>query len=141
MLFVNADIIILDSELEMKFIRASGPGGQNVNKVASAVQLRFSLGKNRSLLDDVKARLRKLSGKKLTGDDEVIIEAKRFRSQEMNREDALSRLRTLILKALETPKKRKKSKPSLRKKEERLKEKHLRSGLKKRRQAPSHEED
>lgn len=106
MLQVTPKLAIPRSELIINFIRASGPGGQNVNKVATAVQLRFNVRGSTSLSPEIKARLGKLAGKKMTVDGELIIEAKRFRLQEQNRFDAEQRLVSLVRKALVKPKRR-----------------------------------
>ena len=111
------------SEIVISFIHASGPGGQNVNKVATAVQLRFDV-LNTSLLDDqIKKRLTKLAGKRMTGEGVLVIEAKRYSSQEKNRQDALERLEHLIEKAALAPVKRHPTRPSLAAKVERLEKK------------------
>lgn len=102
-----------EGELQFTFIRASGPGGQNVNKVASSVQLRFDVCNSPSLVSDVKERLTKLAGRRMTDEGILIIEAKRYRTQEQNRFDATQRLITLIDKALEKPKVRRATRPSL----------------------------
>ena len=105
-------IAIPDDELEWKFIRASGPGGQNVNKVASAVQLRFLLPVNTSLPVAARNRLRRLAGQKINDDGTILISARSERSQEQNRRDALARLAELIRTALIEPKVRKKTRPT-----------------------------
>jgi ribosome-associated protein len=121
----------LDNEITLEYIRASGPGGQNVNKVATAVQLRFDVFNSPSLTADVKMRLIKLAGKRMTDAGVLIIEASKFRTQEKNREDAIERLNELARKAHEKPKLRHKTKPTKASKEERLKEKKKRGETKK----------
>ena len=128
---IKSQPIIDESELEFNFIRADGPGGQNVNKVATAVQLRFDVFHSTSLPEEVKSRLAKLAGRRITQDGILVIEARRFRSQERNREDALNRFHVLVQKALEKPKVRKKTKPTKSSQEERLKMKKHRGEIKK----------
>jgi len=123
-------IHIYPDELHFDFIRASGPGGQNVNKVATAVQLRFDARNSRSLTPEVRDRLLRLAGKRVNSSGEIIIEARRYRSQLNNREDAVQRLKALIEKAGETPRIRQKSKPTGASKRKRLEEKKRRSGIK-----------
>lgn len=126
MLQINETVAISDSELSFSFVRASGPGGQNVNKVATAVQLRFDLGNCSTLSEEVKVRLRRLAGKRLTADGVLIITARRYRTQERNRQDALQRLEELIRRALIAPKPRLKKRPSKTAQQRRLQEKkHL----------------
>jgi ribosome-associated protein len=118
------------AELEFSFIRASGPGGQNVNKVATAAQLRFNVRTSPSLSNAVAIRLLKLAGQKATNAGEIVITAQRFRTQEANRKDAVDRLVELIQAALVVPKKRVKTKPSRSSKEKRLEGKKQRSSIK-----------
>ena len=106
MIPVTERISLAENELSFSFIRSSGPGGQNVNKVATAVQLRFDVAKSPSLPERVKARLAKLAGRRLTGEGILVIEARRFRTRERNRADAVERLAALIRKAAKTEKKR-----------------------------------
>lgn len=124
----------LENEITLEYIRASGPGGQNVNKVATAVQLRFDVLHSPSLGSDLKGRLILLAGKRVNAEGVLILEAKRFRTQEANREDALEKFYELIRKASEKPKTRRKTKPTKASKEERIKEKKKRGETKKFRQ-------
>jgi ribosome-associated protein len=127
----NNSIKIRPDEIHFDFIRASGPGGQNVNKVASAVQLRFDARNSRSIKPEIRERLFQLAGKRLTSAGEIIIEAKRFRTQLRNREDALQRFFQLIEKAGIAPKVRHKSRPTSASKIKRLRQKKIHSGIKK----------
>lgn len=120
----------LDSEIQLEYIRASGPGGQNVNKVATAVQLRFDIFNSPSLASDTKGRLILLAGKRVNSDGILILEAKRFRTQEKNREDAFAKFYELIQKASIKPKSRTKTKPTKAAKEKRLNEKKRKSQIK-----------
>ncbi len=135
MIPINDDLALDERELSETFIRASGPGGQNVNKVASAAQLRFDLRGSPSLPGPVKARLARLAGSRLTEDGVIVITARRFRSQERNREDARERLVALIRRAAEPPKTRRKTRPSAAQREDRLAAKARRSALKRQRRA------
>ena len=123
----------LEKELTLEYIRASGPGGQNVNKVSTAVQLRFDVTNSPSLAADVKLRLIKLAGKRMTDSGVLLLEASKFRTQEKNREDAIERLNLLVSKASEKPKLRQKTRPTKASKEERLKGKKKRAEIKKNR--------
>jgi len=130
MIEITPSTHIDESELQYDFIRASGPGGQNVNKVASAVQLRFDARNSPSLPQEVKERLLRLAGSRATEDGVLIIEARRFRTQEQNRLDAAQRLVSLIQKALEKPKKRKATRPSVTAKAARVGDKKKRGQIK-----------
>ena len=133
MIHVTQAIVIDEREIHLEFVRASGPGGQNVNKVATSVQLRFDVENSPSLPEEVRHRMIRLAGKKITSDGVLIIEAKRFRTQEKNRQDAIDRLIKLIIKASEKPKSRHKTKPTLASKKRRLDTKRHRSQIKSRR--------
>lgn len=130
MLRVTDEISIADEELEESFIRASGPGGQNVNKLSSAVQLRFDVRRSPSLPDAVAVRLMRLAGSRLTRDGVLVLTAQRFRTQERNRVDARERLAALIAAAVPAPVKRRPTRPSAGAREKRLSGKAVRSGIK-----------
>ena len=136
MLTINQKIQIPESELEEQFVRSSGPGGQNVNKVATAVQLRFDVENSRHLDEEVKSRLKRAAASYMMDDGVILIKAKRYRTQERNREDARARLAALIRKALHKPKRRKKTKPSRAARQRRLDEKKQQSDKKKHRRKP-----
>ena len=133
MIVINDDLTLDEEEIAESFIRASGPGGQNVNKVASAVQLRFDVRRSPSLPEAIKARLMRLAGHRLTQEGVIVITAQRFRSQERNREDARARLVALIRRAAEPPKLRRATRPSAAQREERLAAKARRAAVKQRR--------
>ena len=138
MLEISPTIKINENELHFDYIRASGPGGQNVNKVATAVQLRFDVRAS-SLPEDVKTRLIHLAGKRATSEGILLIEAKQFRTQEKNREDALQRLVDLVRRSLVKPMPRRKTKPTKASKEERIKAKKRRGEIKRSRQGKTFE--
>ena len=130
MIYITDRISISEKEIQEDFVRASGPGGQNVNKVATAVQLRFNVVNAPSLPEDVKQRLIRIAGKKMTDNGVLIIDSREHRTQNRNREQALDRLVELIKKALEKPKRRIKTKPTRAAKERRLQGKKYRSKVK-----------
>ena len=132
---ITRSITLGEEEISESFIRSSGPGGQRVNKVSTAVHLRFDLGRSPSLPEDVKARLKKIAGRRLTDAGLLVIRAQRYRSQEKNRQDARQRLINLIRKAIQPPKRRKKTRPSATSRAQRLENKRHRSRIKKMRQA------
>lgn len=140
MIRVNSTISIDENEIQEEFVRSSGPGGQNVNKVASAVQIRFDAAGTGSLPEEVRRRLMSIAGEKINKDGMLIIDARRFRSQKANREDAVNRLVELIRKAAVRPRIRRKTKPTLASKNRRLESKKLRTKIKKLRRPVSMDE-
>jgi ribosome-associated protein len=135
MIRIDARISLDESELEERFIRASGPGGQNVNKLASAVQLRFDVRHSPNLPEDVRARLERLAGRRLSGDGVLVINAQRHRTQERNRQDARDRLIALIERAAVAPIPRRPTKPTTGSRERRLQSKKRHGSLKDLRQS------
>jgi ribosome-associated protein len=130
MIHITSTIEIGEDELEERFVRASGPGGQNVNKLSSAVQLRFDVRRSPSLPDDVRARLERLAGRRLTREGVLVIIAQRHRTQERNRQDALDRLIELIRQAAVAPTPRRPTKPTKGSRERRLESKKRRASIK-----------
>ena len=134
MIRVTPAITLDESEINYMFIRASGPGGQNVNKVSTAVQIRFDVRNSHSLPEDVRERLMRLAGKKLTEHGVLVITARRYRTQQANRKDGINRLVRLVQKAAKAPKPRRRTKPSKASKEQRLQKKRRRAQIKQRRE-------
>jgi ribosome-associated protein len=141
MIRINRLIVIDPKEIQLQFVRSSGPGGQNVNKVSTAVWLRYDVMNSPSLPDDVKRRLIGLAGKSISADGMLSIKAHSLRTQERNRHAAISRLVRLIQKAAEKPRLRLKTKPSPAKKENRLEVKHQQSRLKQMRRRVGTDDD
>jgi ribosome-associated protein len=141
MIAVTSTLKLDENELDMTFIRSSGPGGQNVNKVASAVQLRFDAAHSPSLSESVRARLIGLAGRRATNEGTIVITANRFRTQEMNRKDAIERLVELIGRAAVAPKRRVATKPSRSSRAKRLQSKHRKSTVKAKRRVSAAEWD
>jgi len=135
MLTITSKLVIAESELDEKFVSSSGPGGQNINKVATAVQLRFDLRHSPFLSDTVRERLRCIAGKRVSADGILVIEARRFRTQAQNRQDARQRLTRLIRKALEIPKVRRATKPTRASQARRIESKLHRGQIKRSRRA------
>jgi len=141
MIRITETLFIDEDEFQLDFIRSSGPGGQNVNKVATAVQLRFNVQKSASLSAEIRDRLMRIAGKKMTEDGILVIKARRFRSQDKNRKDAIDRLIELIRQATVKPKPRRKTRPSPATRERRLSAKKMRSEIKRRRRGVKLSED
>jgi len=141
MIRVTRSISIDDNEIQEEFIHSSGPGGQNVNKVATGVKLRFDVAGSPSLPEEVRRCLTKLAGRRITQDGILIIDARRFRTQQRNRQDALERLVDLVRKAAVRPRRRRRTKPTPASRARRLSEKRRRAETKRlRRSVPSEEE-
>ena len=130
MLQITPSLCIPDDELVERFVRASGPGGQNINKVSTAVELRFDAARSPSLPDDLRTRLLARSDRRITGDGVVIISAQRFRTQDRNRQDARERLAALLLAATQVPRKRVATRPTKGSQERRLSGKRERAQVK-----------
>jgi ribosome-associated protein len=130
MIHITPTLSIDDSEVEEKFVRASGPGGQNVNKVATAVQLRFDVGRSAAIDDEVRERLKAIAGSRMTADGVLVIDSREFRTQAQNREAARERLVELLRQATIRPKRRRKTRPSGAVKARRLDSKRHRSSTK-----------
>jgi len=137
MIEITPDICIDEDEIQETFLRASGPGGQNVNKVSTAVQLRFDVAGSRSLPEDVRQRLLRMGGKRVTAQGVLVIQSQQHRTQEQNREAALRRLVELVRRAAEPPKKRYQTRPTRASQERRLEKKRHRGLVKRLRQSKS----
>jgi len=141
MIQVTDTIALNENEIQLEFIRASGPGGQNVNKVSTAVQLRFDAAGSSVVNDAIYERLKKIAGRRMTTAGVLILKANRFRSQDQNRQDAVNRLVLLIQRAMEKPKQRRPTRPSAASRQRRLAAKRRRSEIKSRRKTIRHSEE
>jgi ribosome-associated protein len=133
MIEVTPSLSINEHEIQLDFIRSSGPGGQNVNKVASAVQLRFDVANSPSLPEDIRQRLMRLAGSRMTSEGVLVIEARQHRIQELNRQDALNRLVALLRQAAHKPRQRKQTRPTSESRRRRLEQKRRRGEVKRQR--------
>lgn len=138
MIQITPHIAIAENEIHLEFIRATGPGGQHINKAATAVQLRFDIRNSSSLSDDVRERMLRFPDKRITSEGILVITARRFRSQDQNRQDAIQRLIALVTKASAKPKRRRQTRPSLASKKRRLESKRRLGALKTLRRPFSH---
>jgi len=140
MIRVTSAISIHEGEIQLEFVRSSGPGGQNVNKVSTAAQLRFDVAASPSLPEAVKARLIRLAGRRVTGEGLLILDARQHRTQKQNREEAIERLVHLIRRAAPPPKRRRKTRPTAASRRKRLESKRRRSQTKHLRRPPSRDD-